>query len=231
MLRYPLHRGCNWMTNKITVLLADDHPVFRSGLKSVLLADKKLEVIAEVSTGEDAVSEAVLKKPDIVIMDVNMPGIDGIEAAKQIKETNPEIKILILTMYTDEAYLKEGLKAGASGYVLKKAVDTELLSAIHTVLRGENYIYPTLIPSLYQTSIKQNEDDNKHSHENSLSQREQEVLKYIALGYTHQEIADTLYISVKTVDTYKARIMDKLNVNKRSDLVRFALKHGLISQD
>ena len=216
------------MSKKIKVLLADDHPVFLSGLKSILVKEEQLEVIGEVNTGEDAVREALNKQPDIVIMDVNMPILDGIEATKKINQSCPSIKILILTMYSDEAYLKEALRIGASGYVLKKAVDTELLAAIKTVLRGENYIYPTLIPSLYQPSNKQEEVLDSKINQDILSQREEEVLRLIALGYTHQEIADTLYISIKTVDTYKARIMSKLNLNKRSDIVRFALKRNLI---
>ena len=216
------------MNKKIKVLLADDHPVFLSGLKSILVKEEQLEVIGEVNTGEDAVREALNKQPDIVIMDVNMPILDGIEATKKINQSCPSIKILILTMYSDEAYLKEALRIGASGYVLKKAVDTELLAAIKTVLRGENYIYPTLIPSLYQPSNKQEEVLDSKINQDILSQREEEVLRLIALGYTHQEIADTLYISIKTVDTYKARIMSKLNLNKRSDIVRFALKRNLI---
>ena len=216
------------MNKKIKVLLADDHPVFLSGLKSILVKEEQLEVIGEVNTGEDAVREALNKQPDIVIMDVNMPILDGIEATKKINQSCSSIKILILTMYSDEAYLKEALRIGASGYVLKKAVDTELLAAIKTVLRGENYIYPTLIPSLYQPSNKQEEVLDSKINQDILSQREEEVLRLIALGYTHQEIADTLYISIKTVDTYKARIMSKLNLNKRSDIVRFALKRNLI---
>lgn len=216
------------MNKKIKVLLADDHPVFLSGLKSILVKEEQLEVIGEVNTGEEAVREALNKQPDIVIMDVNMPILDGIEATKKINQSCPSIKILILTMYSDEAYLKEALRIGASGYVLKKAVDTELLAAIKTVLRGENYIYPTLIPSLYQPSNKQEEVLDSKINQDILSQREEEVLRLIALGYTHQEIADTLYISIKTVDTYKARIMSKLNLNKRSDIVRFALKRNLI---
>lgn len=214
---------------KIKVLLADDHPVFRSGLKNVLQVDQKLEIIGEVSTGEDAVHEAINKLPDIVIMDINMPIIDGIEATRKIKEIHSGIKILLLTMYTDEAYLKEGLKSGASGYVLKKAVDTELLSAIHSVLHGDIYIYPTMIQHMYQVSSSKKDNEKEDIPEKVLSQREIEVLTYIVLGYTHQEIADQIHISIKTVDTYKARIMNKLNVNKRSELVRYALKHNLIS--
>lgn len=216
---------------KSKVLLADDHPMFRSGLKAVLLSDQHLEVIGEVSNGEDAVKEALLKNPEIIIMDINMSGMDGIEATKQIKKQNPEIKILLLTMYSDEAYLKEGLSVGASGYVLKKAVDMEILSAIRIVLNGENYIYPTLVPSLYTKKIEQVNENKYKEIPDVLSLREKEVLKYISLGYTHQEIADKLYISVKTVETYKSRIVEKIGIKKRSDIVRYALIHDLISRD
>jgi len=217
---------------KIKVLLADDHPVFRSGLKSVIISNNELEIVGEVSNGNEAVQESLLKTPDLIIMDINMPEIDGIEATKKIKEILPTIKIIILTMYADEEFLKEGLKAGASGYILKRAVDTELLSAIKIVLNGENYIYPTLIPSLYDRS-KENQDD-KLLNDNlvgKLSEREKEVLKYISLGYTLQEIADELYLSIKTVDTYKSRIMEKLGTKKRSELVKYAITHNLTSRD
>lgn len=212
--------------SKINVVIADDHPMFRAGLKNVLFTDPSIEIIGEASTGEAVVTECLQKNPDLVIIDINMPILDGIEATKRIKSANPDAKIIILTMYSDEAYLREGLEAGASGYVLKKAVDTELISAIHSVFQGEKYIYPTLVPNLFQ---KKNIQDQQEGDLNSLSKRETEVLKYIALGYTHQEIADTIFVSVKTVDTYKSRIMEKLNVSKRSELVRLALKHNLLS--
>jgi DNA-binding NarL/FixJ family response regulator len=214
------------LNTTIKVIIADDHPMFRSGLKNVLSTDTSIEIIGEAATGDMAITECFQKHPDLVIMDINMPIVDGIEATKQIKSVNQDIKVIILTMYSDEAYLREGLKVGASGYVLKKAVDMELISAIHSVWQGEKYIYPTLIPTLFHQTKNENQQEGNL---NSLSKREQEVLKYIALGYTHQEIADTLFISVKTVDTYKSRIMEKLNVSKRSELVRFALKHDLLS--
>lgn len=219
--------------NKIKVLIADDHPLFRSGLKAVLDNNPELEVIAEVGTGNDAVNWVESKDIDVIIMDINMPELDGIEATKQIKKANKKVKIILLTMYSDEAYLKEGIKAGASGYILKKAVDTELLAAIRIVLNGENYIYPTLIPNLFKSHHDEieTESDSERNLDDVLSQREREVLKYIALGYTHQEIANILFLSVKTVDTYKSRIMEKLNVNKRSELVRMAIKHNLIHQE
>lgn len=197
-------------------MLADDHPVFRSGLKSILLASEKLrfDIVCEAENGQEAVDLALEMEPDIIIMDINMPEKDGIEATKIIKEKLPDIKVLILTMYTDEAYLKAGLKAGASGYVLKRAVDTELVSAIQTVLNGEHYIYPTLIPSLYgKTILSETEIDQVHAEE-LLSPREKEVLKFIALGYTQKEISAELFISIKTVDTYKTRIMEKIGARE-----------------
>ncbi|OIJ12539.1 DNA-binding response regulator [Anaerobacillus alkalilacustris] len=217
----------------IKIMLADDHPVFRSGLKNIILTEKDFEIVAEAENGNIAIEKAEKYTPDIIIMDINMPQKDGIEATKIIKEKVPDTKILILTMYSDEAYLKEGLNAGASGYVLKRAVDTELIAAVQTVLRGEHYIYPTLIPSLYAKPNESEQESEQESEVGSevdlLSPREREVLKYIALGYTQKEISTELFISIKTVDTYKARIMEKIDAKKKSNLVRYALKHGIIS--
>ncbi|WP_017755299.1 response regulator transcription factor [Calidifontibacillus oryziterrae] len=213
---------------KTKVLLVDDHPVFRSGLKNILISENDFTIIGEASNGREAIEIVSDIQPDIIIMDVSMPDMDGIEATREIHKHNNQIKILILTMYSDEAYLKAGLAAGASGYVLKQAVDTELVTAIRTVLRGENYIYPTLMPALYKTKLGIKQEDTIDEVE-LLSQREIEVLKYIALGYTQKEIADEIDVSIKTVETYKARIMEKTGANKRSMLVRFALKHGILS--
>jgi two-component system, NarL family, response regulator NreC len=214
-------------------MLADDHPVFRSGLKNIILTEDKLnfQVVCEAHNGKIAVEMALEMEPDIIIMDINMPEMDGIEATKAIKATLPETKILILTMYSDEAYLKEGLKAGASGYVLKRAVDTELISALKTVLNGEAYIYPTLIPSLYNSSKETSSQQESEQEEDLLSPREKEVLKFIALGYTQKEISTELFISIKTVDTYKTRIMEKIGAKKKSSVVRYALKHKIISSN
>lgn len=213
---------------KTKVLLVDDHPVFRSGLKNILISENDFTIIGEASNGREAIEIVSDIQPDIIIMDVSMPDMDGIEATREIHKHNNQIKILILTMYSDEAYLKAGLAAGASGYVLKQAVDTELVTAIRTVLRGENYIYPTLMPALYKTKLGIKQEDTIDEVE-LLSQREIEVLKYIALGYTQKEIADEIDVSIKTVETYKTRIMEKTGANKRSMLVRFALKHGILS--
>lgn len=216
---------------KIKVLLVDDHPVFRSGLKNILIAENDYYIIGEASTGREAVLLMKEIEPDIIIMDVSMPDMDGIEATREILKLNKKTKILILTMYSDEAYLKAGLAAGASGYVLKRAVDTELVAAIRTVLKGENYIYPTLIPSLYKNKLQKVDEYSEPNEVDLLSQREKEVLKFIALGYTQKEIAESLSVSIKTVETYKTRIMEKTGADKRSMLVRFALKHGILSID
>lgn len=211
----------------IKIFIVDDHPVFRGGLKNILETDNLFEVIGEASSGEEALEKILLNQPDLLIMDINMPGIDGIETTKKIKNMIPDLKILMLTMYTDEAYLKASLQVGASGYVIKRAVDTELITAIKTIIRGEHYIYPTLIPEMYKTFL----DNNKPTEENiinTLSQREQEVLKLLALGYTQKEIAEEIFISIKTVDSYKTRVMDKLGTKKRSELVKIALQHGLL---
>lgn len=210
----------------IRVLLADDHPLFRSGLKNVLMTDPSFDIIGEASRGDEAVLLAKGCKPDLVIMDVSMPVMDGIESTRQIIRHDPSIKILILTTFSDDAYWQESMEAGASGYVLKRAVDTELMIAIRTVMDGERYVYPTLLGSLCKPKKKEEIEEDS----DILSPREKEVLLLIALGHTQQEIAEQLTVSIKTVDSYKTRIREKLNMTKRSDMVRYALKHGIISE-
>ncbi|MFB6468659.1 response regulator [Cytobacillus sp. Hz8] len=212
----------------VNIMVVDDHPVFRSGLKAILSNEDEFQIVGEAQSGEEAIIKVQEVQPDIIIMDINMPGIDGIEAAREIKKSYPKVKIIYLTMFSDEAFLKEGLNAGGQGYVLKKAVDTELISAIHTVENNEHYIYPTLVPYLYKTT-KKYEEIKKESKEINLSEREKEVLKFIALGYTQKEIAEELFISIKTVETYKSRIVEKIGESKRSALVRYAIKHQLLS--
>lgn len=214
--------------NNVKVLLADDHPMFREGLRNVLRSDPLFTIVGEACNGVETVRMALAMKPNIVIMDINMPVMDGIEATKQIKNHCPDSKILILTMYSDEAYVKECLEVGASAYLLKRAVNTELLTALRSVIEGQHYIYPTLLHGLYMNN-KEPENPQSTQGDKLLSQRETEVLVQIALGHTQQEIADLLSISAKTVDTYKVRIMEKISATKRSDLVRYALKHCIIS--
>lgn len=209
------------------LFIVDDHPVFRAGLKTILMSECDFNIIGEAQSGEEAIEKLKTISPDIIVMDINMPGKDGIETTREIKKENQNIKIILLTMYSDEAYLKEGLGAGAQGYVLKRAVDTELITAIRVVLNNEHYIYPTLVPFLYKK--QETESETVLSNKSQLSQRETEVLKLIALGYTQKEIGEELFISTKTVETYKTRIMEKLGETKRSALVKYAIKHNLIT--
>lgn len=205
-------------------MLVDDHGVLLSGIKLMIMNYNQWEIVGTASTGEDAVKMQSAYRPDLILMDLSLPGIDGIEATKRIKQDNPSVKILILTMHSEEDYLKRALQAGASGYVLKKAVDTELISAIESVLRGENYIYPSLSGVLFRDLFQ----EHSPKKEVALSTRELEVLKYIAQGFTHQEIAEKLFVSVKTIETHKGRLSEKLGTKKRSELVRYAVKVGLI---
>lgn len=210
-------------------MIVDDHPVFRAGLKSILQNESSFIIAGEAQSGEEALKSFEQINPDIIVMDINMAGIDGIETTREIKKRKKGIKILLLTMYSDEAYLKEGLAAGAHGYVLKRAVDTELITAIKMVLDGEHYIYPTLIPYLYKKS--EDETEGIQDEKPILSQRETEVLKLIALGYTQKEIGEELFLSIKTVETYKSRIMEKIGETKRSSLVKYAIRHNLITDE
>lgn len=214
-------------------MLVDDHDVLLSGIKLWLSKVENWEVIAEVCNGEEAIRTAQLLKPDLVLMDISMPGMNGIEALTKIKECDENIKVLMLTMHSEEEYLKGALKAGASGFVLKQAAHKELIAAIQTVLSGQMYIYPSLTNLVIKGFVGEKENDTQgeqgSSRKELLSERESEVLKYIALGFTYQEIADQLYVSIKTVESYKSRISEKLNMRRRSELVRFALEEGVIT--
>ncbi len=212
---------------KITVLLVDDHQVMRKGLRLLLEGNGEIEVLAEASTGEEAIELAKQWAPDIVMMDLGLPGMDGIEAIKKIKETSPDQKILALTMHEEALYMEKVLAAGGNGFVLKRAADVELLSAIQAVYRGELYVDIGLQRYLVTKALHR-EDEKKGSVVTELTTRESEVLKLVALGYSNQEIAGKLVISVKTVENHKTRIKEKLGVTSRSKLVRYAMEHGLV---
>ncbi len=218
---------------KIRVVLADDHVMLRSGLKLLLNGQTDIEVVGEASDGAEAVSKAAELKPDVLLLDITMPNMGGIDALRTIKEKIPSIFILILTMHENEAYLLEALKAGASGYILKKAADNELMSAIRAVYSGEVFIPSSLTRSVVEEMVSGgvSREESVDNGQEQLSPRELEVLTLIAQGYTNQQIADRLYLSVKTVETYKARVMEKLSLGSRVELVRYALQHGLLSKD
>ncbi|WP_042338323.1 response regulator [Desulfosporosinus youngiae] len=217
------------MDKKLRILLADDHAVLRAGLKVLLNAEPDLQVIGEAADGEEAIAQVEALRPDLLLLDLTMPKLNGVECIETLVKKHPELKILVLTMHDDEEYLKAVLRVGAKGYVLKKAADVELLSAIRTVARGEMFIYPTMAAAfMYRQLVGPAEPKRKDKKLKQLSEREEEVLRYLALGHTNQEIADLLHVSVKTVETYKARLMEKLEMRKRADLVRYAIDHGII---
>ena len=217
------------MTETIRVLLADDHAVLRSGLRLLIERQPGIEVVGEAGDGNEALAKAKALQPDLVLLDINMPGLDGLAALPRIRQESPASRVLILTMHDDVSYLQEALRAGASGYVLKRAVDSELLMAIQAVMRGETYVHSAMTQKLLQTM-----DADKSSAKNepdpwdALSERERDVLRLVALGYTNQEVADALFLSVKTVETYRSRGMEKLGLQTRAQLVKSALKRGLL---
>jgi DNA-binding NarL/FixJ family response regulator len=215
------------MAPEIRLLLADDHAVVRSGLRLLLESQPDIAIIGEVESGLDAVSRTAELRPDIVLMDVEMPGMNGIEATRQIKSRSPETAVLVLTMYEDDQYFFEMLRAGASGYVPKRAAPDDLVSAIRAVSRGEVFLYPSLAGRLVQDYL-QRHDAEEQEPAGDLTPREQEVLKCIAQGLSNGEIAEQLVISAKTVDRHRENIMRKLKLHNRVDLVKYALRKGLI---
>jgi DNA-binding NarL/FixJ family response regulator len=206
----------------IKVLLVDDHTIVRQGLKLILSAHADIQVIGEASNGREAVELADKLLPDVVIMDVAMPELGGIEATKRITESHPRLRILVLSMHKESVYVREIFKAGARGYILKDAIDTELLNAVRSVARGDGYISPAVSGAILN-DFRQNVTDPA----DLLSAREREVLRLIAEGLTNKEVANRLNLSVYTVDSHRGKIMEKLNLHSAGELVRFAVKHGL----
>lgn len=211
---------------KIRVLLADDHKVLRSGLRALLNMEPDLEVVGEASNGREAVKLTETLRPDVVVMDISMPEVDGLTAASEILDLGLPAKVVMLTVHADEDYLFQTLKAGASGYVHKSSADRELIDAIRTAYRGDVFLYPSAIKRLLGEYLR---GGTKHADEKEpLTNREREVLKLTAEGFTNNEIAEQLVISPKTVDTYRQRIMEKLDLHHRSELIRYALKRGYL---
>ncbi len=219
------------MSSPIRVLIADDHAVLRAGLRLLLSGQHEFEVVAEASTGSEALSLAEKLQPDLILLDLSMPSLGGMEILPTLRKMVPSIKILILTMHDDPQYLRQALKHGASGYVLKKAADAELISAIQAVLRGEMYVHPSMTRVLLEDILPETKFSNADLTWSNLSEREQGVLKMVALGHTSAEIAEQLSLSAKTVETYRARGMEKLGLRTRAALVKFALQEGLIKKE
>lgn len=211
------------------ILLADDHAVLRSGLRLLIDSQPDLKVVGEAGNGGEAHAQAKALQPDVILLDLNMPGVDGLAALPLLRRDAPSSRVLVLTMHDDVSYLQEALRAGAAGYILKKAVDSELLMAIQTVMRGETYVHSAMTQKLIQ-KIETGTSPSAPQHDpwETLSDRERDVLRLVALGYTNAEIASELYLSVKTVETYRARGMEKLNLQTRAQLVKAALARGLL---
>jgi len=212
------------------LLICDDHAVVRSGLSMLLNGRHGIEVVGEASEGDEAIRMAQELKPDVVLMDLSMPhGKDGMTATAELKQLMPDTAVLILTMHDDDEYLFRTIKIGASGYILKNAPHDELISAIGTVAQGNAYLYPTATKRLMnEYLVKVKEGGEAAGPYESLSEREKEILGWIARGYSNKEIADNLIISVKTVESHKSNLMEKLGLKTRPELIKFALKKGLL---
>ena len=208
----------------IRVIVVDDHAVVRSGLRLLLEAQPDIEVVGEAANGREAVFAAIEHKPDVVLMDVVMPERSGIEALPSVLEAAKDAKVLVLSMQDDPSYVRESFAAGAHGYVLKEAADTELVRAVHEVAAGGRYVHPELGARLVVADARAQAE----AEADPLSEREREVLRLLALGHTNQEIAKMLYISVRTAETHRAHVMQKLSLENRAALVRYALDHGLL---
>jgi two-component system response regulator NreC len=210
---------------QIRVLVADDHRVVRLGLRSLLEGEPDMVVVGEAGNGAEAVTAAQKLSPHVVVMDISMPEMDGLEATRRIRAACPAANVLILTVHAQERYLFPVLRAGASGYVLKSTVDTELIDAIRTVAHGGAFLYPSATRMVLEGYLARADQDTYER----LSEREREVLKLIALGHTAADIAEKLCLSPKSVETYRARIMEKLELDSRPALVRYALARGLLT--
>jgi two-component system, NarL family, response regulator NreC len=211
----------------IRVLIVDDHAVVRTGLRRVLDAEPDIETVGEAPDAERAVFAAIESKPDVVLLDVMMPGRSGIEALPSLLQAVPEARVLILSMQDDPRYVREAFEAGASGYVLKEAADTEVVGAVRAVAAGESYVHPALGARL----VAADAEARRRADADPLSEREREVLRLLALGHTNQEIASMLYISVRTAETHRAHIMQKLRLGSRAELVRYAMAAGLLAPE
>jgi DNA-binding NarL/FixJ family response regulator len=214
----------------IRVILADDHAVVRAGLRAVLGVAKDIEVIGEAKNGREAVTMTERYKPDVVVMDLGMPDLDGTAATKEIVAKELPARVLVLTMHAEDDYLVPLMEAGASGYLVKSAADRELVDAVRALAHGDMYMQPTAARALAQGIKRKSEHADERERYEKLTERERDVLRYVAGGYSAPEIGEKLFISPKTVDTYKQRINEKLGLTHRSDYVAFALKLGLLTQ-
>ena len=215
------------MPDMIRTALCDDHRVVRSGLRRLLQDEPDIEVVGEAGTAGEAVALAQIEHPDVFIMDQGLPGTSGIEAARKLREVSPATRVLMLTVHEDVAYLRAAFEAGAAGYLVKDAADVELVQAVRTVASGRQYVHPTLGAALLAPETAAARPQGPGG---ALSEREVEVLRLVALGFTNAEIAGRLVVSVRTVETHRAHLQQKLGLRSRAELVRFAQEHGLLHE-
>lgn len=215
--------------NKMRILIADDHAIVREGLRSLLGAQPDIEIVGEATNGEEAVSKTKELQPDIVLMDITMPGLNGLEASRQLREHSPQVKILVLTMHESDEYFFKFLEVGAAGYFVKGGSSSELISALRTVWRGDVFLYPTMAKKLLSDYLQRVRAGQGKEDYDGLTKREREILKLIAEGYTNQEIAERLVISITTVQTHRAHIMAKLGLRSPTELIKYAIRHGFVT--
>lgn len=218
------------MSDRINVLVVDDHVVVREGIKMVLTTDPELKVVGEASSGEEAVDRVKELKPQVVVMDIAMPGLSGFEATRLIREQNPDVKVLALTVHDSEAYVFQMLQAGATGYVLKRASSADVIQAVKAAHRGEAILHPSVAKMLITDYLTRVEKGEEGSYD-TLSDREREILKLIAEGRTNKEIAQMLFLAVKTVQAHRANLMRKLGMHDRTELVKYAIRKGIVGLD
>jgi len=216
------------MMAKIRVLLVDDHAIVREGVKMILAKEPDFEVVGEAQDGRQALELVERMKPNVVVMDISMPEMGGIEATQQVKERYAGVNVIALTMHEDESYVFKLLRAGASGYVLKRAAAQDLVQAVRAAAKGEAFLYPSVARKVVEDYLKRVEAGEERERYDGLTEREKEILTHIAEGLSNQQIAQKLYISIKTVQTHRAHILEKLGLHDRTELVRYAIRKGLI---
>ncbi len=213
--------------DKIKVLVVDDHAILRDGIRALLSLHEDMEIIGEASEGKEAVEKAQELAPDVVVMDIAMFGMDGLEATRRISKKSPQVKVLVLTQHDNKEYILSAIRAGAAGYVPKRALGSDLIAAIRAVYMGNSVLYPSATTVLIKDYLRQ----TKKEPYDRLTDREREVFKLVADGHTSQEIADMLFISVKTVLGHRTKIMEKLDIHNRTELIKYAIRKGLVDMD
>ncbi|MBI2979437.1 MAG: response regulator transcription factor [Chloroflexi bacterium] len=211
----------------IKILVVDDHALMRDGIRALLVSQDDIGIVGEASDGNEAIEKARELMPDVIVMDVAMPGMDGLEATRRLRKKNPTVKVLVLTQNDNKEYILSAIRAGADGYVPKRALGSELISAIRTVHRGDSFLYPSVAAVLIEDYLRQVEEEPY----DQLTAREREILKLIVDGCTSREIAEKLFISFKTVLGHRTRIMEKLSIHNRTELIKYAMRKGLVSVD